>query len=52
LFCTLFDESIPLLENSLLKVVEKDILLVFLGELMDLGKRLFVYCKRDGAHSI
>jgi hypothetical protein len=34
------------------EVVEEDILLLFLGELMDLGKQLLVYCKRDEAPSI
>jgi hypothetical protein len=34
------------------EVVEKVILLLFLGELMDLGKQLLVYCKGDVAHSI
>jgi hypothetical protein len=31
------------------EVVEEDILLLFLGELMDLGKQLLVYCKKSSS---
>jgi hypothetical protein len=34
------------------EVVAKVILLLFLGELMDLGKQLLVYCKGYVSHSI
>jgi hypothetical protein len=34
------------------RFVEKFILWIFLGELMDLGKQLLFYCKGDVAHSI